>query len=66
MMNAYLQKESVYVFRCDVCGKIRTVKKSDTYYNAAQAVRSIHWSYGKDRTIKCDECRKKEHNDRYA
>lgn len=48
-----------YVCRCDICNKCETVEGSrDVIYNAAQAVRSLGWSYGKDCKIKCSYCRR--------
>lgn len=56
----------VFVCRCDKCGKERQVKEDyDTAYNAAQAVRSLGWSYGKDKSVKCDMCRQSEKHDRH-
>ena len=56
---------TVYVCICDECGKKQHVEKNLNIYNSAQAVRSIGWSFGKDRSIFCDLCRKRRMNDRY-
>ena len=45
--------------------EVRREKESKTAYNAAQAVRSIGWSYGKDKSVYCDKCRLKRWNDRH-
>lgn len=57
----------IYVCKCDVCGKTEYVEESlaNKIYNGAQAVRSLKWSYGKDKSVKCDICRRKEWNDHY-
>lgn len=56
----------VFVYTCDICGKVEQVEENyHTAYNAAQAVRSIGWSYGKDKSVKCDVCRQSEHRDRH-
>ena len=43
---------------CDECGTVRDVEKNfDKIYNGAQAVRSLGWSFGKDKRVLCDKCR---------
>lgn len=51
---------SVPTFRCvcDKCGAVRDVEKDyDKIYNGAQAVRSLGWSFGKDKIVLCSKCR---------
>lgn len=56
----------IYVCKCDVCGKIKEVKENyPRIYNGAQAVRSLGWSFGKDKNVKCSDCRKRAYNDHY-
>ena len=55
----------IYTCKCDICGKYVDVKESKTIYNGAQAVRSLKWSYGKDKSVKCDKCRRNQWNDHY-
>ena len=56
----------VFVCTCDICGRVEQVRENySTAYNAAQAVRSIGWSYGKDKSVKCDVCRQSERHDRH-
>lgn len=44
---------------CDKCGAVQSVEKNyDTIYNGAQAVRSLGWSFGKDKSVKCNACRR--------
>ncbi len=56
----------IYVCTCDKCGVVREIEKTDELYNAAQAVRSIGWKYGKDGSIKCAECRRNDWDDHYT
>ncbi len=59
---------SVHVFscRCDICGQTAEVKENyPRIYNGAQAVRSLGWSFGKDKAVKCDRCRKTAWGDMY-
>ena len=59
---------SVRVFscRCDICGKTAEVKENyPRIYNGAQAVRSLGWSFGKDKSVKCDRCRLPSLYDKY-
>lgn len=52
--------------QCDCCGRIEYVEKDfDKIYNGAQAARSLGWSFGKDKVIKCDRCRRPAHFDKY-
>ncbi len=55
----------VYVCTCDKCGKREEVEETKTIYNGAQAVRSLGWKFGKDKTVKCSECRKDDWDDHY-
>lgn len=56
----------VFVCKCDVCGRIEEVKENyHGIYNGAQAVRSLGWSFGKDKRVKCDRCRRPSLYDKY-
>lgn len=57
----------VYVCTCDKCGKRVDVgeNREKGIYNGAQAVRSLGWKFGKDKTVKCSECRSYDWNDHY-
>lgn len=56
-----------YVCKCDKCGKVsEAIEKTAKIYNAAQAARSIAWSYGKDGKTLCLDCRKKNWDDHYS
>lgn len=48
-----------YVIKCDVCGKSEVVERDFDHgvYNGAQAVRSLGWSYGRDKRVMCKDCR---------
>lgn len=50
----------VYICVCDDCGKRIEVEEDilNGIYNGAQAVRSLGWSFGKDKSVKCDKCRR--------
>ncbi len=54
-----------YICVCDNCGKYEKVKETERIYNGAQAVRSLGWKYGKDKTVKCSECRSHDWDDHY-
>ena len=55
-----------FLCKCDRCGRIEHVEKNyDKNYNGAQAVRSLGWSFGKDKTVKCDRCRRASLYDNY-
>ena len=57
----------VFVCKCDICGKLVEVKENyHGIYNGAQAVRSLGWSFGKDKSVKCLECRKHDWDDHYS
>lgn len=57
---------SSFLCRCDKCGKKELVLRTLTEnYNGAQAVRSLGWSFGKDRSVFCESCRSTRMNDRY-
>ncbi len=47
----------VFVCKCDDCERLEEVEESPEIYNGAQAVRSLGWSFGKDKSVKCDKCR---------
>ena len=64
-MSVYSLKRTDYVCKCDECGKMAIVPESTENYNAAQAVRSLGWSYGKDKSVYCKKCRLKRWNDRH-
>ncbi len=55
----------VYVCTCDECGKNVEVKQTEKIYNGAQAVRSLGWKFGKDKSVKCLECRRHDWDDHY-
>lgn len=61
---------SVHYFHCtcDKCGKEMTVAEDRRIgiYNAAQAVRSLGWSYGKDKSVFCFDCRRNNRCDNYG
>lgn len=65
-MPVYSSSKLTYHCYCDKCGKYEQVQESETIYNRAQAVRSLGWSYGKDKSIFCCNCRKKNYGDNYA
>lgn len=64
-MPVYSLSRLYYSCICDKCGKFETVEESTTIYNRAQAVRSLGWSYGKDKSVICETCRKRNLNDKY-
>ena len=55
----------LYTCTCDKCGKSQDVEPNESIYNGAQAVRSIGWKFGKDKSVKCDECRRHDWDDHY-
>ena len=56
----------IFVCKCDNCGRIVQVKEDNIRaYNAAQAARSIGWSFGKDKKTYCPLCRKQRLKDNY-
>ena len=56
----------VFVCTCDKCGKREDVQENPSVvYNGAQAVRSLGWSYGKDKRVLCDKCRQGNWLDNY-
>ncbi len=65
-MPVYSKSILYYSCICDKCGKYKQVQERDTIYNRAQAVRSLGWSYGKDKSVLCNYCRKLNYNDNYA
>lgn len=65
-MSIKSYKVRYYVCKCDECGKVsEAIEKTSKIYNAAQAARSIGWSFGKNGSIFCSECRRKNWNDRH-
>ena len=63
----YSYTKIFYVCICDECNCRETVEGARNFkYNAAQAIRSIGWSYGRDGKVKCGYCRRHNLNDRYA
>lgn len=65
-MSVYSLKRTDYVCKCDGCGKMAIVPESTENYNAAQAVRSLGWSYGKDKSVYCKKCRRSNRHDKYS
>ena len=64
-MGVYSVKQIHYVCRCDRCHKMAIVPEGKEIYNGAQAVRSLGWSYGKDKSVIFDICRRQNHFDKY-
>ena len=62
-VGSYIKK--VYVCTCDKCGKSQEVEPDKNIYNGAQAVRSLGWKLGKDKSVKCSECRSYDWDDHY-
>lgn len=59
-------QKTYYVCKCDNCGKVsEPIEKSPEIYNAAQAARSIGWSFGKTGKVFCKDCRLFNYNDRH-
>ncbi len=50
---------------CDNCGKNELIAKTKDLYNGAQAIRSLGWSFTKDRKTYCKKCRMEQWNDNY-
>ncbi|MDE6597253.1 MAG: hypothetical protein K2K60_01265 [Clostridia bacterium] len=48
----------VFVCFCDDCGKSAEVQETKKIYNGAQAVRSLGWSFGQDKSVRCGKCRR--------
>ncbi len=65
-MPVYSSSKLYYSCICDKCGKFEVVEESKTIYNRAQAVRSLGWSYGKDKSVLCANCRKMNYGENYA
>jgi len=56
----------VFVCTCDGCGKRAEVEENyQGIYNGAQAVRSLGWSFGKDKRVLCSKCRQTAWGDKY-
>ena len=51
----------VFVCICDDCGARADVEESrlNGIYNGAQAVRSLGWSFGQDKSVRCGKCRRR-------
>ena len=64
-MPVCLENIPYYLCICNKCKKYKKVEPNKKIYNGAQAVRSLGWSFGKDQSVFCDICRKKNHNDHY-
>lgn len=64
-MAVGLQTIQYYVCTCDKCGIVHNVEKTAALYNGAAAVRSIGWSFGKDKSVKCLYCRQRDWGDHY-
>lgn len=67
-MSVGSYKVTYYYCKCDKCGKVsESIEKTRAdIYNAAQAARSIGWSFGKDGSTLCPECRRRNWNDRHV
>lgn len=65
-MGVGVKNIPLYECQCDICGVTVTVEKDyQKIYNGAQAVRSLGWSYGKDGSVRCVNCRATRIVDRY-
>lgn len=64
-MSVMTKRILKYVCMCDVCGKVVEVSSFGRIYNAAQAVRSLKWSYGRDGFVRCCNCRITRSKDHY-
>ncbi len=65
-MSVGSYKVTYYCCKCDKCGRVsEAIEKTKSIYNAAQAARSIGWSFGKDGSTLCPECRYKNRHDRH-
>lgn len=64
-MSVYSIKRINYICRCDRCRKMAIVPENEEIRNGAQAVRSLGWSFGKDKSVYCDNCRKQNRKDRH-
>jgi hypothetical protein len=65
-MGVMLERIPIYNCICDNCKKREMVKKDwKKIYNGASAVRSLGWSFGKDGTVLCKNCRMNNYNDHY-
>lgn len=60
----YLIVRSYYSIKCDECGWVNLVERGGDIYNKAQAVRSLGWSYGRDKSVHCSSCRWDNHRAR--
>lgn len=59
----------VFICKCDVCDLTEQVEENSVVgiYNGAQAVRSLGWSFGKDKRVLCNNCRRyRGWNDKYT
>lgn len=64
-MSIGSRTEFYYVCQCDNCKTIAEVKRTADIYNAAQAARSLNWSFGKDKKVLCKRCRMNNYSDNY-
>lgn len=55
MISGY--SKHFYVCKCDCCNETVVVEETNKIYNGAQAVRSLGWSFGKDKRVFCSSCR---------
>lgn len=56
-----------YMCVCDICKNVSLVDAylQSNIYNQAQAVRSLGWSYTRDKKVICKHCRKHNVADKY-
>ena len=64
-MRVRLVSKPIYHCTCDKCGATEKVEKTESIYNAASAVRSLGWSFGKDKSVACKKCRMQNWGDNY-
>ena len=53
-----------YLCKCDCCGAKAIVEENLSVYNGAQAVRSLGWSFGRDKRVLCKTCRRSQTKDK--
>lgn len=65
--SVYSYSITYYVCSCFFCNKTKRVQRNinNKIYNAAQAVRSLGWSFGSDSRLVCDTCRQFNKSDKY-
>ena len=64
-MSVKLTNNPYYFCVCDNCKTTAKVERTSKIYNAAQAVRSLGWSFGRDRQVYCVKCRQRNYFDNY-